>query len=121
MLSQHPSTSLEIPNSLAGPARAFCAKVRVAMGHKERIQQLLIGKPGLKAQQIAAELGLEKAHVATALHGFSSAEMVQDSSYRWWPRMREASGESRGAETDPHPLLSRLCRYYLDCLSRESA
>jgi very-short-patch-repair endonuclease len=87
------------------------------MSHKERIQQLLIDKPGLKAQQIAEELGLEKAHVATALHGFSSTEMVQDSNYRWWPRKRETPGEA-GAEA--HPLLSRLCRYYLDCLSRES-
>jgi very-short-patch-repair endonuclease len=120
MFSRHRSTSLEIRNSLAGRAKGFCAKVRVAMGHRERIQQLLIGKPGLKAQQIAAELGLEKAHVATALHGFSSAEVVQDSSYRWWPRTREASSASQGPEAGPHPLPSRLCRYYLDCLSRES-
>jgi very-short-patch-repair endonuclease len=87
------------------------------MSHKERIQQLLTDKPGLKAQQIAAELGLEKSHVATALYGFTSGEIVQDSTYRWWPRTRETIRPANGA---PHPFLSRLCRYYLDCLSRES-
>ena len=42
------------------------------MSDQERIQQLLLVKPGLKAQQIAAELGLEKSHVATALHAFAA-------------------------------------------------
>ena len=90
------------------------------MNHKEKIQQLLATKPGLKAQQIAAELGLEKARVATALYEFPVGEMVQDSTYRWWPRTRETPGETDRAAAAPHPFLSRLCRYYLDCLSRES-
>ena len=90
------------------------------MSPKEQIQQLLAGKPGLKAQQIATELGLEKAFVATALHDFSNTELVQDSSYRWWPRNRDAWSEANAANSTPHPLLSRLCRYYLDCLAHES-
>lgn len=84
---------------------------------KDRIRQLVAKKPGLKAQQIAAELGLEKTVVATALYAFSTGEVVQDSSYRWWPRAPQVSPESAAA---PHPFLARLCRYYLDCLSRES-
>jgi hypothetical protein len=88
------------------------------MSHKEKIQQLLAGKPGLKAQQIATELGIEKSHVATALYGFSNTELIQDSSYRWWPRAKETRAD--GPTTAHHPFLSRLCRYYLDCLSHES-
>jgi hypothetical protein len=84
---------------------------------KDRILRLLSEKPGLKAQQIAAELGLEKSVVASALYAFSSGEIVQDSSYRWWPRAPQISPDSAAA---PHPFLARLCRYYLDCLSRES-
>jgi very-short-patch-repair endonuclease len=89
------------------------------MSDKQRIQQLLNARPGLKAQQIAAELGLEKSQVATALHAFEAGEIVQDSSYRWWPRARDTARNS-GAGATPHPFLSRLCRYYLDCLAHES-
>ena len=40
----------------------------LVMSHTDRIQQLLLEKPGLKAQQIAGELGLERSEVAAALH-----------------------------------------------------
>ena len=39
------------------------------MSHADSIQQLLSHKPGLKAQQIADELGLERSQVVTSLHG----------------------------------------------------
>ena len=53
------------------------------MSPAKKIQQLLSQKPGLKAQQIASELGLDKSEVAAALYGSVEAEIVQDSSYRW--------------------------------------
>lgn len=87
------------------------------MSDKERIRQLLVEKPGLRAQQIATELGLEKSHVATALYGLNN-EIVQDSTYRWWPRTTQPTAAA--AATAAYPFLSRLCRYYLDCLSHES-
>src|SRR5437763_9592109 len=86
------------------------------MSHTDRIQQLLLEKPGLKAQQIASELGLERSEVAAALHTLAGGEFTQDSSYRWWPNARPAA--------DPTPpsrsLIARLARYYLECLARES-
>jgi very-short-patch-repair endonuclease len=85
------------------------------MSRNDRIQQLLAEKPGLKAQEIASELGLERAEVAAALHRLSPGEFAQDSAYRWWPR----PGAPAGAPA-PEGLLPRLCRYYLDCLTRES-
>ena len=88
------------------------------MTHSDRIQQLLVHKPGLKAQQIAAELGLERAQVLTALHGLAGGEVVQDSGYRWWPKARGA--RSSNGEPAPRTFLANLCRYYLECLSRES-
>src|SRR4051812_16672203 len=83
------------------------------MSHTDRIQQLLLAKPGLKAQEIATELGLDRPQVAAALHAASG--VTQDSAYRWWPR-------APAAEPAPAPrtLLARLCRYYLECLARES-
>ena len=85
----------------------------------ERIEKLLAHKPGLRAQQIATELGIERSQVVTALHGALSAGAIQDNAYRWWPRP-QTSAEPRGAEQPQRTLLGRLCHYYLDCLSRES-
>jgi len=88
------------------------------MSPAQKIQQLLSGKPGLKTQQIAAELGLDKSEVAEALYGSAEAEIVQDSTYRWWPTTRDPQAKDSSAPR--HKLLGQLCRYYLDCLSRES-
>jgi very-short-patch-repair endonuclease len=87
------------------------------------IRQLLARTPGLKAQQIATELGLDRSQVVTLLHGPLSAEAVQDSDYRWWPAARgpePATGEGGAAAAEPRSFLNNLCRYYLECLSRES-
>ena len=86
------------------------------MSPTDRIRQLLSEKPGLRAQQIASELGLERPEVSSALHGMVGADVVQDTAYRWWPR-RQAAVQTREA---PRTLLASLCRYYLECLARES-
>jgi very-short-patch-repair endonuclease len=88
------------------------------MVHVDRIRQLLIGKPGLKAQQIAEELGLERTQVVATLHGALAAEVTQDNAYRWWPQVREA--QAPGSAAPPRTFLASLCRYYLECLSHES-
>jgi very-short-patch-repair endonuclease len=86
------------------------------MSPTDRIRQLLSQKPGLKAQQIANELGLERAEVAAALHHFPGGEAIQDNAYRWWPKARVPQPASEPQRT----FLASLCRYYLECLSRES-
>jgi len=85
----------------------------------DQIQQLLSHKPGLKAQQIANELGLDRPQVVTLLHGQLGADVVQDSAYRWWPKTK-GSRTSPFAAPPPRTFLATLCRYYLECLSRES-
>jgi very-short-patch-repair endonuclease len=90
------------------------------MSDKQRIEHLLKTRPGLKAQEIAAELSMDKSHVATALHSFNAGEVVQDSNYRWWPQRRHSSRAEGARQVAPHPFLSQLCRYYLDCLAHES-
>jgi very-short-patch-repair endonuclease len=86
------------------------------MSHTDRIQQLLLEKPGLKAQQIASELGLERSHVASALESLARGEVRQDSEYRWWPR----TGAAPALAAPRGSFLARLCRYYLECLAHES-
>src|SRR5690242_3561696 len=92
----------------------------LAMSNADRIQQLLSERPGLKAQQIASELGLERSHVAAALQDLAGGELIQDSAYRWWPKTR-SEAPSPADRAPARTLLESLCRYYLDCLSRESA
>jgi very-short-patch-repair endonuclease len=85
---------------------------------KQSIEQLLVQKPGLKAQQISDELGLERAQVVSLLHGALEDAVVQDNAYRWWPKARGLRG-TNGAQA-PHTFLANLCRYYLECLALES-
>jgi len=82
----------------------------------DRILQLLANQPGLKARQIAEELGLDRADVVAALDQLPN--IVQDAAYRWWPkgRVSQPSGGAGPART----FLANLCRYYLECLARES-
>src|SRR5215471_11585636 len=95
----------------------YCGNCSMSLG--ERIQELLSRQPGLKAQQIAAELGSERSQVVTILHGLSGSGVTQDSAYRWWPVAEDANA-ANGVAPAPRTFLSGLCRYYLECLSRES-
>ena len=88
------------------------------MSPADQIQQLLARKPGLKAQQIADELALDRTQVMATLHSLQGGEITQDNGYRWWART--TSNEAHGAAPAPRTFLARLCRYYLECLSRES-
>src|SRR5690349_17264263 len=98
-------------------ANAACDTGKVFMGHADQIQQLLAQKPGLKAQEISGELGIEREEVVTLLHGLQG-EVFQDNAYRWWPKARGPLGTNPAPA--PRSLLGKLCRYYLECLSRES-
>ena len=86
------------------------------MSTAERIRLLLEQKPGLKAQQIASELELDRQEVTAALRSMLGGELRQDSDYRWWP----AKSGTRESASTPHTLLGGLCRYYLEALARES-
>lgn len=100
--------------SLAGACNTEGKVSSMMTSHAETIHQLLLQRPGLKVQQIAAELGLERAYVAATLHGLK--EVVQDNSYRWWPKSANTPPSTEASKTP----LARLCRYYLECLTRES-
>ncbi len=88
------------------------------MTDADRIQELLTQKPGLRAVQIAAELGLDRIDVAAALKGMQAGDVTQDNLYRWWPRASQSPAPP--LDGGPRTFLSRLCRYYLECLAQES-
>ncbi|MCG3147732.1 MAG: ATP-dependent RecD-like DNA helicase [Verrucomicrobiae bacterium] len=88
------------------------------MNDSHRILELLRCKPGLKARDIAAQLGLDRSLVNSVLYGALRGQAVQDKSYRWWPKdgTNVDARKSDRAEKLDTPL-ARLCRYYLDCLN----
>jgi very-short-patch-repair endonuclease len=98
-----------------GPCDTGAKSHRFRMNPTDKIQRLLREKPGLKAQQIAEELGLDRSNVVATLHGLGG-DLMQDSAYRWWPR----AGSVEDTQTGRHTFLANLCRYYLECLARES-
>lgn len=92
------------------------------MSNEQNILELLNKTPGLKAKDIARELGLEKRDVNSALYGRLKTQLTQDKEYRWWPKGSRPKSESRGAEEQKklNTPLARLSRYYLDCLSQDN-
>ena len=85
---------------------------------QDKIRQLLSEKPGLRAQQIAEELGIDRTQAVTTLHGPLAAEVAQDNAYRW--RLRVGGPQAPGGAPEPRTFLANLCRYYLECLAHES-
>jgi len=88
------------------------------MTDADRIRELLSQKPGLRAFQIAAELGLDRTQASAALRSLLGNGLTQDNAYRWWPKTVYAQAQQ--VKTGPPTFLSRLCRYYLECLAQES-
>src|SRR5258708_6041806 len=88
------------------------------MTDADRIRDLLSQKPGLRAFQIAAELGFDRTHTAAALKNMLGTELTQDNSSRGGPKSPQP--QARPFEAGPRTSLSRLCRYSLECLAQES-
>ena len=85
-----------------------------------RILAELARQPGQKAAGLAAALGADRKAINQCLYGPLRGKVRQDRSYRWYlANHREPAPEAprRPADTD----LSRLCRYYLDCIGADTA
>lgn len=85
---------------------------------ESRIIQVLEARPGQKAGQIAATLGVDRKLVNSALYGRLKGRVQQDKGYRW--SLKGSSNIDKGEGEGPKRLdtpLAKLCRYYLDCLS----
>ena len=85
----------------------------------ERILDAIRAKPGQKAKNIAAQLGIDRQLANSALYGRLKGRVQQDKAYRWY--LKGSSGIDEQPE-GPRRLgtpLAKLCRYYLDCLSHD--
>lgn len=90
---------------------------------EQRIISLLQSHPqGLMARQIANILHTDRTTVNQILYGALSNQCVMDASYRWRLINRGISvpTENQTTSISADPLLNRVCKYYLNCLSLDN-
>lgn len=87
---------------------------------EDRVLQLVRREPGHRADEIAAQLDADRRGVVTALYGSLREHVRQDRTYRWFPKETFTPDLRRSRLESPEASpLSRLCRYYLECLSHD--
>lgn len=90
-----------------------------------RLENLILAsirrRPGRRAAEIAATIGVDRRQVNAVLHGALRSSVRQDSSYRWWPVDAPARGSSTPLPARSSTPLTRLATYYLACLDHENS
>jgi very-short-patch-repair endonuclease len=84
---------------------------------RQLILEELQRKPGLKAAELAAALGRDRREVNRCLSYELAGLVQQGSDYRW--RLAQRDGRRAAAAPAPTTEISRLCRYYLECISQD--
>lgn len=86
----------------------------------DEIVKLLADNPGLTAREIAQKISADKKDVNSLLYGQLRGRFQQDSKYRWYPVARASKAPlPQASENIPDTPFSRLCQYYLSCISRD--
>ncbi|MEO8096962.1 MAG: hypothetical protein ABI811_04630 [Acidobacteriota bacterium] len=91
---------------------------------EQQITEILKVQAKLKGQELATRLGIDKHIVNACLHRHRGKRFIQDSGYRWQLVQTAGSAsagisQSSSSATEIDTPLTRLCRYYLDCISHE--
>ncbi|SRR5579875_2273643 len=89
------------------------------MSNTDQMLEFVRANAGLKAKEIASRLEMDRAEVNSLLYSLQRRGKVErDQGYRW--RVRDgAPARPRPVAVQPDSHLSKLCRYYLDCLSQD--
>ena len=86
----------------------------------EDILRYIQANPGKRATEIAADLHLDKKLVNSLLYGKLRGSVTQDKSYKWWPKEGVHKGQPVAIQERKFDTsLGRLCRYYLECITRD--
>jgi very-short-patch-repair endonuclease len=96
------------------------------MNASDQILSQLALKDGQLASSLARSIGLDRTEVNRILYGALKGRVRQDKGYKWWlvsASTAAAGGKPSTRAPAVQPVLdndlSRLCRYYLSCLSRD--
>ncbi len=88
------------------------------MKTSDLILQQLSSTPGKTGRELGALLSLDKSLINSELYKLKSAGKVyQDTNYRWFTGSPSKGSPRNASGNPPDTPLSRLCRYYLQCLS----
>lgn len=85
---------------------------------KERIAAELARVPGRKATELAAALGIDRREVNRCLSYELTGKVRQGKDYRWRLVGRE-SPPAVAPLAAPETEISKLCRYYLECIGQD--
>jgi hypothetical protein len=87
----------------------------------EIVLEYISRNPGKKAVEIARALRLEKPVINGILYGELKGKARQNRDYRWFCVVGETQTDQPKTTTieTSNSLISRLCRYYLECLSQD--
>ncbi|MCW5631812.1 MAG: AAA family ATPase [Rubrivivax sp.] len=85
---------------------------------RDRVLEVLRGKPDLKAVELAEVLGVERREVNRCLSYELAGQVQQGADYRWRLVTRDAPS-SLPASTEPASEIARLARYYLECIGQD--
>jgi hypothetical protein len=88
-----------------------------------RILHLLAKSPNLKARDIAAKLSSDRHEVNKLLYGALKSKVQRDQSTHWSlagsGAVNNAASTSEQSPPASQTPLTRLCQYYVDCISYE--
>jgi very-short-patch-repair endonuclease len=84
-----------------------------------QILEMLATGGGLKASHIAKQLDVDRKLVNAALYGSLKGQVLQDKSYCWHlaSAVKSSSKTPTTSAVTSVTVLSKICRYYLECLS----
>ena len=84
---------------------------------EEKILDLLKRESGLKARDIGTRFGIDKSTANSALYRLKAKRLAwQNSGYRWYPSDKKQE-QTQALQESANTQLTKLCRYYLHCLS----
>ncbi len=84
-----------------------------------KILSILRDMPGIKAREIASELGVEKELVNKALYGSLSDKCMQDNKYCWYLNNDFPVSTVKEDDTALGTPLAKISNYYLACLGQD--
>ena len=93
------------------------AETAVAKPLKQLIVEALQQKPALKATELANALGRDRREINRCLSYELVGQVQQASDYRW--RLVQHDSQAAGSASVPVTEISRLCSYYLECISQD--
>ena len=97
----------DTPGTMTGTAKPL----------RQLILEELQRKPGLKASELAKALGRDRREVNRCLSYELAGQVQQGNDYRW--RLAQRDSQRTASIPTPTTEISRLCRYYLECISQD--